>query len=741
MRGPGEEIKVSTMSRPELPVLRLPAPAVLACVAAATGLAAWGGETAGFLRAAFAAGAAVSLPASGGAGPAILLTHLKNILALGALTALFTGTGLAVLGRLGFKSGSRWESAALGFGLGSGAWAYVFLVLGLCGALHRPALLCLLSLGALGAAAAMRRRGGSDLLGPRGGRERAFGSVYGVWDRLPWAMMGISVLAFVPAVLVPETYYDSLEYHLGLPNLYLAAHAIVPTPDNAFSGIPSVPAMLYGWALAADRWGVAAHALNYSFLLWTGAALVGLSRRLGCPPAGKWAALLLFFTPAAATIGLWTTVGLPWAFYQLLTFYLLVLAAESGPGTAERTRLLCLCGVFLGLAMSSKYLAWTAPLGVITFLLGLRFAERHRGFGWKDALVVCGVGGAVLLPWIIKSVAFYGNPIYPMFHERFAPGAEVMPAWRYVSQGGTDWGEMLSWRGPWLFLLSHWRMLGFEGKAGAMLGAAFFGLLPLAVLVRLPKGGRWAAYFLLGCWLPLGAAVQVPRYFTPCLALLALILALAVFRVREAWLRKALLGGTAAVLLINAFVFWRLAYPHSRWAVFAGRTTFGKYLSHANIDFYPAPLFPAAEFLDRNSPPDARILVFGDSRGMYLTRDHLLSTPFQRTVLERFANASESGGALKARLDAEGITHILVNHGEIVRQGLSLKFSKRGKRSLDEFWRRFTLKVFQAGPNERVLRDGRTTLDQWVVVYKVLSEEEAARTHPVDDLFEAYRVR
>ncbi|MBI5883211.1 MAG: hypothetical protein HZB91_08910, partial [Elusimicrobia bacterium] len=49
--------------------------------------------------------------------------------------------------------------------------------------------------------------------------------------------------------LAPEIYYDSLNYHLALPNLYLLKGRIVATPHQIFSGLPFGGQMLYGLAL------------------------------------------------------------------------------------------------------------------------------------------------------------------------------------------------------------------------------------------------------------------------------------------------------------------------------------------------------------------------------------------------------------------------------------------------------------------------------------------------------------
>jgi hypothetical protein len=51
--------------------------------------------------------------------------------------------------------------------------------------------------------------------------------------------------------------------------------------------------------------------------------------------------------------------------------------------------------------------------------------------------------------------------------------------------------------------------------------------------------------------------------------------------------------------------------------------------------------------------------------------------------------------------------------------------------NLDAFWKKYTFRIFGA-------EDPR---DRWVGVYKVLSEAEAARPHPFDDLYAIHVAR
>jgi hypothetical protein len=264
---------------------------------------------------------------------------------------------------------------------------------------------------------------------------------------------------------------------------------------------------------------------------------------------------------------------------------------------------------------------------------------------------------------------------------------------------------------------------------------ALLGLLPAGIWIAARrKDMRPLVWYAALCWLPLSAVTALPRYFAPVLPLFSLI---AVAALDEA--PKVLRGLVFALCVGLAFYVGRRGAVPADLDVFTGRIPDRAFLEHSDGSYYVAPLAAAAHWLDSQSPKDSRVLVFGDARGFYLTRDYLVSTPGQRTVLERWSNSSADGNALRARFSAEKVGYILVNHGEIFHQQQGFALTQAGKKTLDEFWARDTRRVFQAGPETAARSDGSKVLDSWVVVYQVLSEADAAQPHESDDLFAAYK--
>lgn len=648
--------------------------------------------------------------------PRAILEHAAHLAGLLTLTGALVGTGHWALRRLKALPEDPWEALSFSFGLGYGIWGTSLLLLGLAG-LWRPPLL--LALGA--AAAAPAWLSCWSLL--RGLRARG-------WSR-PSGFAAAAAALFVLAwlynlryAMVPETFYDALEYHLALPSRWLLEGRLVPTPENSYAGIPGLPWMLYGLCLAADPWGILAGMLHASMLPWCAAALLGLSRRLGLPGAGPLACALFGLTPVVMGESFRVSVGMEWAFLQLLALGAFFGALAGTPGSGRPA----LWGAFTGMAMACKYPAWLLPAAFAPAWLCLRRAGLAGRPSRRDWALAAGALLVFLLPWIAKNIAHYGNPLYPFFHERFAV-AEHMPGWRVISAAGTDLGSLLTAKGLAHWLAHPWRFLRPPGDMAESTGPAYLFLLPLLLWSRPPPAFRALGWFCLAAWLPLSLLSELTRFFIPHLAPLALLLAGAAFSVEPAAARSAL--ASAALALCAALGgAWAVldAFQVAKLRVFSGERPKGDFLAHTRAS-YPTPGYAAAAYLNRRAAPAERVLVFGDARSFYLRRPALAATPDQASILEVWANAAGDARRLRERFRARGVGWILVNHGEIFRNRFALRFSPRGLAALTEFWKRCTLKEFEV----------REMPDRWVAAYRVLEEDEAAAPHPADDLFAAYK--
>lgn len=655
------------------------------------------------------------------------LQHCERLILLAGISYVLLATGRRLLQAFKVECHNIWEKSALSFALGYGAWGTLLFLTGLCGLWSRHILIgtffVAMALSAVDGRAIYRRW--KSFLVDDANRPTNL-------DMICMVGFGVTWLFILCYALIPETFYDALEYHLALPNIYLLQGRIIPTPENSFSGTPGLPWMLYGWSLAIDSWGILASLLHCSIVLWTAVGCIGLCQRINRRSAGLLSAVSFFLAPVVIGESYRVSVNIEWAFMQLccLTAYMAVLTNK--PGTAMRRSFLLLMGTFLGLAMCTKYPAWLLPIAFcpalfMTYRSNSSNAEPMYALSVRELTLVLAVGAFWLAPWLAKNIWFYKNPIYPFFHELFVPNAAYHPDWRQINAAGTNIPGLLHMSGLIRYAALPPHLLTPQAGITLSIGLFTFCLMPLLMVAHLSNYERVLGWFCLATWIPLSLLSGETRYFIPHLIPLTILLCCIVVRVEPRIMRKIILSGIA-YMLVTLSIGWRILsrYP-ARWNVFRGRIGFSEYLSH-DTESYPTPAYAGIEYVNDHTPADSRVLLYGDARGFYFRRSYLASSSDQPSPLELWADDNSSGEALKNRVNQEGISYIVMNVGEIRRLNRTPHTSLQGLKNLNSFWNRYTLREFG------VIEPGH----RWVGVYKILSDNEAAKPHPVDKLFQFF---
>lgn len=645
--------------------------------------------------------------------------HLKRFLAAATITLSLLGVGRLLLGASRFVAHNPWEEAALSFALGYGSVGTFLLLLGLFGFWSAGFLTAILIVSALISVAGLRELFLSVRLALKSTDTKPMGP-----DALGSCAVALIALIWLYSLryaLIPETFYDALVYHLALPAQYLLHGGIFSTPANSYSGVPALPQMISGLALAIEPWGIVASILHSSLLLWCCTALVGLSRRLGRPKAGVLAALIFAATPVVMGEAFRVSVGLEWALMELCCLTGLLAVAE-GREDEPLMPAVVLAGSFLGFAMATKYPAWLLVFAVIPLLAA---GERKR---FTTRLLVCAaVAAAIIAPWVVKNVYFYGNPLYPFFHERFAASSENVPDWRQISAAGTDISRLLIPANIWGYLKHPWDFLKPAEDLTQTTGPIYLALLPGLLLFPLDRRGKLIALFAVAAWIPLSLLSPMTRFFIPHLAVMALLVA---YLIEGLALRKVATSfrtGALALAALSVLGWAVMDSNRGKLPAYLGAKDFNEHLAHTAVS-YPTPAYAGYKFLNENSPENAKVLIYSESRGFYLNREALISSPDQRTDLEAWADQAPDGAALARKIRQEGVSYILVNGAEMARLKHAPRVTPAGLRVLDDFWKRYTGRAFG-------VLDPK---DRWIGVYTILDDAQAAQPHLVDDLFGQY---
>jgi hypothetical protein len=639
------------------------------------------------------------------------------------LAVALCGTGYFLLRRFELSRDSIWEDVAFSFGLGYGIWGTALLFLGLAGGFFKSLLLVLTLPPVLFMFSVIRRCWrDSPVLRIRnpGATNIIFGGIF-------IFLIG----SLLPNILVPETFYDSLIYHLALPDLYLFHHRIIPTPYHLYSGFPALPQMISAVALSLDSLGVVARLIHWGLIPVLGCAFLGAARRWKCGPAGLVAICLFCSVPAVVFDAYRVTVSLELTLFQWLSCYCLVIAVTQARATLARWQWYVLAGAFLGFAFSTKYTAWVLPAAFGLPWLVTKFLRRNLHPRLREMVCAFAIAVAVLSPWVVKNVAFYGNPIYPYmtrtFHNENADYIE-MSKQMAESYGQNPVQIFSSVSRIKEYLTLPWYLsLEYGKNEMEYLSPAFLMLLPILFLTNLSAPIWLLGILAAGGWFSLSAFTFHARYLTPNLAILAFPLAAAVTALHTRWLRIALLASLVGVITANVLPLPFRAKRFIAWPAFLGQISSSDFLTHSNFAYYSPPPYAGFRYLNENVSAEAKVLIFGDGRGFYLKRDYISSTVHNASPLEVWANSSPDAGALRKHFAATGITHLLVNMGEILRQRRAgLKFTPFGRAICEEFWKTDMVKVFEAG--------SFSGYDYWVIVYRLRDANETtepAREDPV----------
>jgi hypothetical protein len=584
----------------------------------------------------------------------ILLAVLSLVtdLALLVLTlAVAAAWGSRIGRRLGvvFESGSeRW---ALGAVLGLGLLGTVVFGLAVVGGLHRwlgYVVLLILGLAALSEIRTLARWLISGLR-----RYRPTG--------IPWLWLytGLIGLLSLGLALLPPTSWDALVYHLQGPRLYLEAHRLLAVPENLYLNWPAQVEMLFTWGMLL-KGDTLAKLFHWIFWLLTAALLYILTRRAVTPHAGRWAVALWASVPFAAELA-----GVAYVDLALTAFVLAGVYAFFRWTDSQSDGWLALSGLFIGLAMASKYTAATW-LGLLTLLL-IYHAWRHlrQPMAWIVArtagFVV--VAGLVVTPWLVKNWLVTGNPIYP-----FVFGGV---GWNSTREAWLTWPGHGYSQNPLDYLALPWMItvLGTSGTPAfdATIGPLLLCLMPLIFLFRrrpravnygLALAGGQLAYLAITMYRYIYMAET--RLILPAFPLLCLAAAFALYHL-PAWNRRPfrlswVVGVVVTLVLIVNLVTEARAFLAVRpVAPLLGLESHRDYLAR-RLGSYAE----AMRHINDRLPAQARLLFLWEPRGYYCQRPIRADATLDNLAQLRVAHGTAEDSL--AALQAGGFTHLLL-HG------------------------------------------------------------------------------
>jgi hypothetical protein len=421
------------------------------------------------------------------------------------------------------------------------------------------------------------------------------------------------ILILIPAIsffgaMAPAIGNDALAYHLQHSKIFVERGSIGLIPFTRESLWPYFGQMFFTLGLLFES-VTAAKLSHYFFGILLLLSVFSFTRRFFSRKAGLLASALLISSPGIFTQMMYAYVDLTQAFYSFMALYLILLWFEN-----ERSRLLALSGIFMGLALSVKLMSGIALISIFAIILLAAFLKKVSFRKFARSIFIFGffafIAGFV---WYLRSYLVLGNPVYPFLHNVFGSGWET--------NINADVGMGRNFIG---FIRLPWDMVIYpDNFGGEQIGVIFLAFFPM--LFFLPRRNKNVLYLLVfliifgAIWLVLGPMSRF-AFVNFAVAFILVSVGFYSFDVQYAssFIKK---------LLIFCIVFNLLLCVYHNFdaiSLAVGRITQEEYLAKKERTY------PVAGFINRNTPTDSVIIVVGEPRGFYFDRQIIHYEKWQR---------------------------------------------------------------------------------------------------------------
>ncbi|MBN1823298.1 MAG: glycosyltransferase family 39 protein [Endomicrobiales bacterium] len=496
------------------------------------------------------------------------------------------------------------------------------------------------------------------------------------------AISAVSFISTLIGALAPPTQFDSLVYHLALPQEYIRAGRYFLVSDNIFASFPQNMEMIFGFCMKIQN-DIIANLAGWIFFPLTALLVYLMSKKYWNSQVAIQAAVIWSLTPLLMFISTGTYVDLGLAFYVLLSVYAVSLWTET-----EKNEMLVFSAVFAGFATGIKYIGLLNIVMLVPVIIYYSKPEKTL----KTTLIFLAVSISVFSPWLIKNAVLFNNPIAPW-------GTELFKASKITAEQASEYFTHIRSHGvpvesfrqllllPWKMTFSPWSF----GGGFDILGPVFLMFLPaLFADVKIDKMKIILIYyvvFYLTCWTITG---KVLRFIVPVFPLICILTAIGVQNlVRNNLLRITVIIFMVLALLHNFAIFhWVMAKvdPYSPVISGEGRNS---YLSR-KLNYYDA-VHGGINQLEGG----AKVLYWGETRRYYCSHDAIVPTVFDSNPLVAWSNGAGGTEELAESLRENGITHLFVNYSELERLGFEKQLTAKAKETLRRFVREKTERIYE----------------------------------------------
>ncbi|MBP7796545.1 MAG: glycosyltransferase family 39 protein [Elusimicrobiales bacterium] len=461
--------------------------------------------------------------------------------------------------------------------------------------------------------------------------------------------------------LAPEIFYDTLVYHLGVPNYWLIEGSIKDMPYNIYSKLTLNHSFIYLFSLVS--FGKQNPLLiNFISSVFCFISIGWLFRKHISAKTSLLAAVIFYSIFHVAQSSQAAASDIIAALFIIVAFYSAVKYLDT-----KKLIWMGLCGLFSGFAFGTKYNTAFIIISFLVVVVYKKIKDKEFRFNWflKEIAIFSVFFAIFTVPWFIKNYINYSNPLYPFGISIFNKNIPTLDAEKINN-------FMLEVRQFSSFNFTDWLKHPFLISTGQIINSEFFTplfllILPLAIFKRNKNYFiRYLWIVFIFSWIMWSFSSTTIRHLFSSFFAMSILAAYYINDVYGGILKK--LMKFAAYLTIFLSITWIIYLMRSegRYRVVNGEISRDDYLSETHPR-YPSPSYALFKYINENLKSNEKVLILGDSKSFYLDKPFEVSSVFDRNQLIDITIGSKDGDEVYKKLKEKGITHILLNVTEAFR--------------------------------------------------------------------------
>ncbi len=441
---------------------------------------------------------------------------------------------------------------------------------------------------------------------------------------------------------LPPTFYDTLVYHLGIPNLYLRNGGFIKTINFLYANtsvyyeISLIPAVFLGEITPRLFHLILCFVFVVDFTDYMSEKFEIKNKYL----------LFLALISIPVTFFLITTVK-----NDIITAMFLYLGIKSF--FKEKY---IISGIFFGFSIGVKYFS---IIGVFYFIFSYFVFEllKKKRIGVRKYVLVGFMILIVLFPLFVKNYVFTGNPVFPFFYKLFK--TQGIDSSRYAIMK-RDIGRIV--RNFYSFFTFPYYSSFYTLGSGGKIGPLFIIFLPFLAFFKFKKP-ELLLFSLLSIFTGIFFTGSIRfLYFALIFLIPYIIIAFENFNNSFLFL---ILFLSVGLNLINSIVLLDRYYNPT--LLYTRKVSIYDY----KVKFIP--YYKAYSLINKFTRDNSKVLIVGEARGFYMKKPYMISTALDYSCIKYYLGKSKNGDQFFKILSKDGYSFLIVSIPELLRLGKKYK--------------------------------------------------------------------